>query len=60
MCGIIGMVGRAEVGGALYDALNLLQVKLLQRLRQEPDDEAALYAIHLTINGISAGLRNSG
>src|SRR5574343_1169956 len=39
------------------DALNLLQVKLLQRLRQEPDDEAALYAIHLTINGISAGLR---
>ena len=25
MCGIIGMVGRAEVGGALYDALNLLQ-----------------------------------
>ncbi len=42
------------------DALNLLQVKLLQRLRQEPDDEAALYAIHLTINGISAGLRNSG
>lgn len=42
------------------DALNLLQVQLLERLRQEPDDAAALYAIHLTINGISAGLRNSG
>ena len=42
------------------DALNLLQVELLRRLRQQPDDEEALYAIHLTINGISAGLRNSG
>jgi len=42
------------------DALNLLQVELLKRLRDEPDDEEALYAIHLTINGISAGLRNSG
>jgi phosphoenolpyruvate carboxylase len=42
------------------DALNLLQVELLQHLRQSPDDQEALYAIHLTINGISAGLRNSG
>lgn len=42
------------------DALNLLQVELLRRLREAPDDEEALYAIHLTINGISAGLRNSG
>jgi phosphoenolpyruvate carboxylase len=42
------------------DALNLLQVELLRRLRQAPDDAQALYDIHLTINGISAGLRNSG
>lgn len=42
------------------DALNLLQVELLRHLRQSPDDKDALYAIHLTINGISAGLRNSG
>jgi phosphoenolpyruvate carboxylase len=42
------------------DALNLLQVGLLCRLRQAPDDAGALYDIHLTINGISAGLRNSG
>ncbi len=42
------------------DALNLLQVELLRRLREAPDDAEALYAIHLTINGISAGLRNSG
>lgn len=42
------------------DALNLLQADLLQRLRANPDDAEALYAIHLTINGTSAGLRNSG
>jgi phosphoenolpyruvate carboxylase len=42
------------------DALNLLQVELLRHLRRAPDDKDALYAIHLTINGISAGLRNSG
>ena len=34
--------------------------ELLRRLREAPDDVEALYAIHLTINGISAGLRNSG
>ncbi|WP_189531815.1 phosphoenolpyruvate carboxylase [Paludibacterium paludis] len=42
------------------DALSFLQVELLSRLRDDPDDEETLYAIHLTINGISAGLRNSG
>lgn len=42
------------------DALNLLQVELLQRLRGDDGDEDTLTAIHLTINGISAGLRNSG
>ena len=42
------------------DALNLLQVDLLRRLREQPDDAEVLYAIHLTINGMSAGLRNSG
>ncbi|OQS10303.1 phosphoenolpyruvate carboxylase [Chromobacterium violaceum] len=42
------------------DALGLLQADLLARLRAEPDDEDTLYAIHLTINGTSAGLRNTG
>ncbi|MBV8649329.1 phosphoenolpyruvate carboxylase [Paludibacterium sp.] len=42
------------------DALNLLQVELLRRLRARPDAADALYTLHLTINGISAGLRNSG
>ena len=42
------------------DALNLLQVDLLRKLRADADDADALYSIHLTINGVSAGLRNSG
>lgn len=42
------------------DALNLLQIELLGKLRDNPDDEDILYTIHLTINGMSAVLRNSG
>lgn len=42
------------------NALNWLQVKLLERLRKEPDDSVILSAIHQTINGIAAGFRNSG
>ncbi|MXR36015.1 phosphoenolpyruvate carboxylase [Craterilacuibacter sinensis] len=42
------------------DAMGALQVELLRRLRENPDDEEALAAIHLTINGVAAGLRNSG
>ena len=40
--------------------LNLLQVELLQRLRDNPDDAEVRGAIQQTINGIAAGLRNSG
>ncbi|MFN2644484.1 MAG: phosphoenolpyruvate carboxylase [Burkholderiales bacterium] len=42
------------------DPLNHLQVELLRRHRAEPGDERLLRAIHLTINGVAAGLRNSG
>ena len=42
------------------DPLNHLQVELIRRYRQGDDDEAVKRAIHLTINGVSAGLRNSG
>ncbi|HEU0186358.1 MAG TPA: phosphoenolpyruvate carboxylase, partial [Gallionellaceae bacterium] len=42
------------------DPLNHLQVGLLQRHRAGDDDEKVKRAIHLTINGIAAGLRNSG
>jgi len=42
------------------DPLNHLQVELLRRHRAEGGDERLLRAIHLTINGVAAGLRNSG
>jgi phosphoenolpyruvate carboxylase len=47
------------------DPLNTIQVDLLQRLRKLPDNQSAQGAalhevIILTINGIAAGLRNTG
>ena len=42
------------------DPLNLLQVELLGRHRAGESDPPVREGIHLSINGISAGLRNSG
>jgi phosphoenolpyruvate carboxylase len=42
------------------DPLNHLQVELLRRHRAGQTDERTRRAIHLTINGLAAGLRNSG
>nr|WP_235043910.1 phosphoenolpyruvate carboxylase [Candidatus Kinetoplastibacterium desouzaii] len=48
------------------DPLNFLQIELIRRYRDKQNDlpsaekEQIQRAIHLTINGISAGLRNSG
>jgi phosphoenolpyruvate carboxylase len=42
------------------DPLNHLQVELLRRHRSGQTDERTRRAIHLTINGVAAGLRNSG
>jgi phosphoenolpyruvate carboxylase len=43
------------------DPLNHLQVELLRRLRTgKGDAEEIRRAVHLTINGVAAGLRNSG
>ncbi|MEW5887655.1 MAG: phosphoenolpyruvate carboxylase [Pseudomonadota bacterium] len=42
------------------DPLNHLQIELLKRYRGGNQDERVKRGIHLTINGIAAGLRNSG
>ncbi|HWU84645.1 MAG TPA: phosphoenolpyruvate carboxylase [Rhodocyclaceae bacterium] len=42
------------------DPLNHLQIELLDRHRMGETDERTKRVIHLTINGIAAGLRNSG
>jgi len=40
--------------------LNHVQVELLERFRNGDEDERVRRGIHLSINGIAAGLRNSG
>ncbi|HET9699560.1 MAG TPA: phosphoenolpyruvate carboxylase [Burkholderiales bacterium] len=42
------------------DPLNHLQVELLRRFRAGDREDKVKSGIHLTINGIAAGLRNSG
>ena len=42
------------------DPINHLQIQLLRRYREGQTDERTQRALHLTINGIAAGLRNSG
>jgi len=45
------------------DPINHLQVELMRKYRaqdEEQQDEKILRGLQLTINGISAGLRNSG
>ena len=42
------------------EPLNYLQVELLRRHRDGDADERVREGIHLTVNGIAAGLRNTG
>lgn len=52
-----------RVRNPYVDPLNYVQVALLQRLRQEPDKETAARlreGISLSVNGIAAGLQNTG
>ena len=71
--GLMSITGQAELldGNPLLkrsirnrfpyiDPLNYLQVELLRRHRAGETDERVQRGIHLTINGIAAGLRNSG
>ncbi|MCP1659090.1 phosphoenolpyruvate carboxylase [Neisseria perflava] len=42
------------------NALNGLQVAMLKRLRKDPNNRHLLLMVHLTINGVAQGLRNTG
>lgn len=42
------------------DPINLVQVEMLRRLRAAPDDTEALRALLVTVNGVAAGMRNTG
>jgi len=42
------------------DPLNHLQVELIRRWREGQHDERIQRGIHISINGVAAGLRNTG
>jgi phosphoenolpyruvate carboxylase len=42
------------------DPLNHLQIELIRRRRKGDDAQEVRDGIHLTINGVAAGLRNTG
>ena len=48
-----------DVRNPYVDPLNLLQVELLRRMRTNPDERVHA-ALKVTINGIAAGMRNTG
>jgi phosphoenolpyruvate carboxylase len=48
-----------DVRNPYVDPINLVQVKILHRLRETPDDDLVM-AFRITANGIAAGMRNTG
>ena len=48
-----------DVRNPYVDPINLVQVELLRRVRADPDDRVRA-ALLVTINGVAAGMRNTG
>jgi phosphoenolpyruvate carboxylase len=49
-----------DVRNPYVDPINLVQVELLRRLRQSGGDERIRNAFLATVNGVAAGMRNTG
>eukprot|EP00798_Chlamydomonas_sp_ICE-L_P002906 gene2906-4964_t len=49
-----------EMRNPYIDPINILQVEILRRLRQDPENMKLRDALLVSINGIAAGLRNTG
>jgi phosphoenolpyruvate carboxylase len=45
---------------AYLNPINMLQVEVLRRLRRDDDNRRLRDALLITINGIAAGMRNTG
>jgi phosphoenolpyruvate carboxylase len=48
-----------DVRNPYVDPLNLVQIELMRRLREHPDPDVRA-ALMVTVNGIAAGMRNTG
>jgi phosphoenolpyruvate carboxylase len=48
-----------DVRNPYVDPINLVQIELLRRLRDRADERVRT-ALHVTVNGIAAGMRNTG
>ena len=60
LLGAVPVIRRSiDVRNPYVDPLNLLQVELLRRVRHAPDARAHA-ALMVTVNGIAAGVRNTG
>ena len=49
-----------DVRNPYVDPINLVQVEVLSRLRSDDDDPTLLDAFVVTVNGVAAGMRNTG
>jgi Phosphoenolpyruvate carboxylase len=49
-----------DVRNPYVDPINLVQIELIARLRAGQDDPRLHHAFKVTVNGISAGMRNTG
>jgi phosphoenolpyruvate carboxylase len=49
-----------EVRNPYVDPINLVQIELLRRLREREGDDELWHAFMITVNGIAAGMRNTG
>jgi phosphoenolpyruvate carboxylase len=48
-----------DVRNPYVDPINLVQIELMRRLREHPDPDVRA-ALMVTVNGIAAGMRNTG
>lgn len=49
-----------EMRNPYIDPINILQVEVLRRMRSDPNNKRLREALLITINGIAAGMRNTG
>ena len=49
-----------ETRNPILDMVNIMQANVLANLRDDPDNATLRNALLITINGIAAGMRNTG